>query len=125
MQSYLDSTGVKFRNGNFDPPTLYKLFTEKRLRDVVLGRLRKDLIGDQLCPRGISVTLCLAAGKIATQTDTQALQAHFDRQGWRLFTPEWVVNHLRQTAEAAYEDDVALMVAKLLKRTRHVISNVY
>src|SRR6185295_1642542 len=37
-KSYLDSGGVLFRKGCFDPPHRYKLFCDAKLRQVVLDR---------------------------------------------------------------------------------------
>src|SRR5438874_1506682 len=36
-KSFLDSTGVKFRNKKFEPESYYKLFSEPVLREVVLN----------------------------------------------------------------------------------------
>src|SRR5437764_842416 len=38
-KSFLDSTGVVYRDGKFDLPKRYKLFTEPDLRRIVLERL--------------------------------------------------------------------------------------
>ena len=117
-KSFLDSTGVVFRNGQFEPAQRYKMFSEPKLRKVVLNRLRSQLVEDGLCPKDVTVTLGLAVGKLASRTVPADLEGHFERQGWKLFTPKWVATHLGDTAKAAYEDDIAFMVAKILGRAK-------
>lgn len=116
-KSYLDSYGV--RSTSFEGPraaeeTHYKLFTDDVLRRVVLSRLELQLVEQRFCPAGINATLCLAAGKI--YGDSTALRAIFQRKGWRLFDPQWLVERLQKLAEESYENSVASVVAKLLLR---------
>jgi hypothetical protein len=115
-KSYLDSTGVSFRDGEFATPERYKLFNESKLREIVLERLKQDLVIKKMCnpnPKGI---LCLATGKIANVTDRAGLQAHFDKNGWRLFSDKWIKERLEKASEAEYENDISLVVTKLLTR---------
>lgn len=72
--------------------------------------------GRRLMPLNPRVTLCLAAGRIATVTDKANLVATFEHNGWRLFDDEWVRDRLQATAEAGYHDDIAMVVAKILLR---------
>lgn len=117
-KSFLDSTGVTFRHGRFEPPVRYKLFSEPRLRAVVMRALVSQLTKSGACRRAPKVRLCLATGKIATSTDRTGLAGLFRRNGWMLFDDAWVRRKLRETANAAYENDVALVVAKVLLRAR-------
>jgi hypothetical protein len=117
-KSFLDSAGVIFRRGTFEPPKRYKLFTDAELRRIVLTRLAMQLSKSGACAANPDVRLCLAAGKIAAKSDVNAMHAHFDANGWLLFDENWVRKHLRATAEAGYENDVALVVAKVLERNR-------
>src|SRR6266566_4927859 len=73
-KSLLDSTGVVFRNGKFEPEKHYKLFSETILRSVVLKRLVKQLQKSGACIGSPQVRLCLAMGKIATKTDRDGLK---------------------------------------------------
>src|SRR5258705_11797590 len=59
-KSYLDSTGVLFRNGQFEPPHRFKLFTDTVLRDTVLNRLKLQLVESKACSINPSIKLCLA-----------------------------------------------------------------
>lgn len=59
------------------------------------------------------MTLSLATGRIATDEDRQRLQKKFDEEGWRLFDDRWVRQRVRELANQDYEDDLAVLVAKL------------
>ena len=115
-KSYLDSVGVIFRNSTFDIPARYKLFTEPKLRSVVLGRMATQLHESGACASKPKITLCLATGKIASRTDRDGMKRHFQDNGWLLFDDEWVRERLGNTANAGYENDVSYVVAKLLRR---------
>ena len=115
-KSYLDSPGVLFRDGMLQPPHRYKLFAESKLRQIVLGRLAKQLKGSGSCGPDLTVRLCLAAGRVARRSDRQGLEAHFRSNGWPLFDEAWIRGELEAASGAAYENDVAVVVAKLLLR---------
>jgi hypothetical protein len=121
-KSFLDSRGVMFRNGEFEPAKRYKLFSDENLREVVLARLKKQLVECGAVPAAPTVTLCLAAGKIASGTDRTSLVKHMASNGWRLFDEKWVKQELQQAADAGYENDVAHVVAKLLLRNSRVLT---
>ena len=115
-KSYLDSTGVTFRKGAFEPADRYKLFTEPKLREVVLDTLKKQMQARGLCQPNPTVKLCLATAKIASRTDREALKAHFDINGWLLYDDNEIKRMLKECADDGYENDVALVVTKLLMR---------
>ncbi|GAG15479.1 unnamed protein product [marine sediment metagenome] len=76
-KSNLDSSGVRFEGGAFQPPERYKLFTGPKLRIVVLNRLGKQLEDSEACDRNPTVRLCLAVGKVAPSSDRAGLDALF------------------------------------------------
>ncbi|TXT29235.1 MAG: hypothetical protein FD138_2451 [Planctomycetota bacterium] len=115
-KSYLDSVGVIFRDSTFDIPARYKLFTEPKLRSVVLDRMAMQLQESGACASKPKITLCLATGKIAGRTNRGGLKQHFQDNGWLLFDDEWVRERLGNTANTGYENEVAHVVAKLLRR---------
>jgi hypothetical protein len=117
-KSFLDSTGVKFRNGQFEPQKTYKLFCDKVLRDTVLRRLKRQLIDKGYCPANPKLRLCMAAGHIASVTDRNALSEHFKSHGWLLFDEDWIITKLEDAAFTSFENDVAHVVAKLIIRQR-------
>jgi hypothetical protein len=115
-KSFLDSRGVIFRNGSFEPDRRYKLFTHTVLRRIVLARLVRQLEKCGACRPDPKVHLCLAVGKFASATDRPGIRKHFDRFKWQLFEPDWLYSRLLETAKCGYEDDVAFVVTKLLSR---------
>ncbi len=117
-KSFLDSRGVVFQDGQFDPPKRYKMFTDPTLRGVVLKRLATQLVETGACAKNPKVTLCMAIGKTASCTDRAALSKHFDAMGWRLFDDNWIRTRLATASERGYENDVAFVVSKLLLRKR-------
>ena len=81
-KSYLDSFGVKadgLRDGK--DKERYKLFNDKILRDTVFRRLLNQLVESGACPEKSTVKLCLAAGKVASEADREALENYFNKQG--------------------------------------------
>jgi hypothetical protein len=60
------------------------------------------------------VTLCLAAGHIRNGNHA-AIQDHCDRNGWRLFSEEWLGKQFSTLATADYENDIAIVAAKLAR----------
>lgn len=115
-KSFLDSRGVIFRDGSFEPPKRYQLFSNSRLRAVVLRRLALQVEEAGLCRATPRTTLCLAAGKIAQRSDYEAMRVCFSEQGWKLFDPEWIRQRLIQASECGYENDVSVVVSKILWR---------
>ncbi len=116
-KSYLDSSGVKtdgLKNGKYKER--YKLFNEEILRDVVFNRLLTQLIESGSCTEGTTVKLCLAAGKVASKTDREALSEYFSRKGWNFFSDEWIKNELIKLSRAGYENEVAIVATKILAR---------
>ncbi len=59
-------------------------------------------------------------GKIKNASDREGLRGIFSKRKWVLMDDEWIVERVREIAKAGYEDDVAIIVAKLLERARHV-----
>lgn len=117
-KSFLDSPGVIFRNGVFEPEERYKLFSEPHLRDVVLGQLGVQLHWDGLCRASPTIRLGLATGKIASKSDRDGLAEHFQANGWELYTDRRIRELLERTAKAGYENEIALVATKILTRNR-------
>jgi len=115
-KSYLDSTGVHFRDGKFRFPQRYKLFTEDILRATVLNRLKLQLVKEGLCPENVTVQLCLAVGRIAGGTNRDQLLMYFEKNGWKLFDDRWICDRVKKLADEDYQDDVAVLVAKIMSQ---------
>ncbi len=115
-KSFLDSRGVLFQNGEFNPPKRYKMFTDSVLRRVVLKRLAKQLVKTGACAAGPRIKLCMAAGKIANGSDLVGMRNHFTAKRWMLYDEEWIRERLLTASKKGYENDVAFVVSKLLLR---------
>lgn len=115
-KSFLDSTGVVFRHGTFDPPDRYKMFSREKTRTVVLEAMTRQLRHSGACDANAKVKLALATGHIARKSDRPGLSAHFKKHGWLLFDELWITEQLAAIAHADFEDELAIVVAKLLER---------
>jgi hypothetical protein len=116
-KSFLDSPGVRFSGltGN-ERVNRYKLFTDARLRRVVINRLVRQLVEAGSCRPRPGVVLCLAAGKIRGEGDRRKLRQLFKTRNWLLWDDEWICSALKDMSRSGYENDVASVVAKLLLR---------
>jgi len=94
-KSFLDSRGVVFQNGKFNPPRRYKMFTDAVLQRVVLKRLARQLVKMGACGSRPRITLCMAAGKIANGSDTAGMREHFAHNRWTLSDEQWIREHLK------------------------------
>ena len=115
-KSYLNSSGVGYESLagiSKDGAKRYKLFTSKTLRSVVLSRLVRQLQDEGLCYRRPNVQLCLAAGRIRPK-DREKVRKHCKKHGWQLLDREWFKTRFDQLAGSAYENDVAIIAAKLM-----------
>ncbi len=81
-----------------------------------MKRLVSQLEQLKLCRPKPKVSLCLASGKIANVTDRVGLKNHFEKCGWKLFDDNWIAQHLKEASESDYENDISLVVTKLLLR---------
>jgi hypothetical protein len=117
-KSYFDSRGVRVSGFNTDHADWgqYKLFNRPRLRDVGFRRLRQQSVESGAClPRAI-ISLCLARGRIATETDRHVLRKRFEQEGWELWDESWLRERWALRSDGRYENQVSAVVAKLLLR---------
>jgi len=126
-KSFLDSPGV--RMGGVDGAHArerkrYKLFNDPILRKTILGRLVKQLVSSGSCVASPSVTLCLAAGKVASEPDREKITRLFKRNNWLLFDDSWLREKLQAVSDSGYENEVVSVVAKILlrKQSKHAKS---
>jgi hypothetical protein len=118
-KSYLDSGGVAAKDV-IDPDARYssrfKLFHEHHTREIVFGRLGKQLQEAGLCQKNPKITLGMAAGNVRNQEDLEMLQKHFESQGWIFLDPESIRAELRLLGQSGYENSVAAVTTKMLLR---------
>lgn len=125
-KSFLDSGGVSAKEFiDSDTPTKgrYKLFNESKLREVVMTRLKNQLVSEGLLSKTAQVSLALAVGKFRSASDRQALQDRFDSRGWKLIDDLQLREWALELSERGYEDNVATIVAKLIAPERVTTSN--
>ena len=116
-KSYLDSPGVQAQGLNQGKyKERYKLFNEPTLRNIVLNRLKNQLVEQGACPEDLIVQLCLATGKIYSDRDRDDLTKQFSQNNWVLFSDVWIKEQLINLANTGYEDEVATVTTKILIR---------
>lgn len=118
-KSFLDSTGVNISAFDGSSATFakrFKLFNDEDLRRTVRHRVVRQLVMAGSCASRPRVTWCLAAGKIASGRSRELLHAHFEERGWLLLDEEWIAAQLAHMSSSGYENNIAVMVAKLLGR---------
>lgn len=117
-KSFLDSPGVKLTQLQEEheiPEGRYKLFTSKGYRSIVLSRLLQDLIECGMANRVTQVSLGLAAGKVY-QGESDAIRRFMELNSWAFWSPEDIKNKVTALAERGYENDPAIITAKILMR---------
>ena len=116
-KSFLNSVGVgykSFSGKNKKGAKRYKLFTIPKLRRTVFSRMKKQLKKAGMILPYAKVKLCLAAGRIY-KGDEEEIRQHCARKGWGLFDKGWFCQQFDDLANAAYENDIAIVAAKLAK----------
>lgn len=101
-KSYLDSRGVALRAFDGRDEKLaerFKLFADDQLRGVVFERLRRQFAELGACSPNAEVKLCLACGRIATDTDRAGLHKHFSEKGWELWDEPWLRDRLKRMSD--------------------------
>lgn len=114
-KSYFDSGGLHARDllpGGRNAQR-YKMFVNADLREMVLRRLVKQLV-DSGSVAGTPVPKLGMIYGFATPANTEILEAHFAENGWGLYGPDWLRDHLQKMALRSYDNQVASVVAKLL-----------
>jgi hypothetical protein len=99
----------------------YKLFNNIELRRVVFNRLVKQLADAGACPRDITPVLWLAAGKIR-QGDEATVREGLRSIDCQILTPMELADMVREAAASRYENNIAVMVSKLLKQAGYLKS---
>jgi hypothetical protein len=122
-KSYMDSRGVRLRG--FDGSDLkeakhYKLFADPTLYDVISKRLKIQFVESGACPSNARIRLCLACGKIVSESDRIGLHTIFKKNKWDLWDEHWLRDRLEKMADPnfGYEDQITAIVTKLLLRRK-------
>jgi hypothetical protein len=117
-KSFLDSPGVdltELQEAHEQPTGRYKLFTCERYRTIVLDRLLADLVVLGMATPKTQIRLGLAAGKISSG-QSSALETFMREHQWEFWSPELVKQKVEALARRGYENDPAIITAKILMR---------
>ncbi|MFM2448218.1 MAG: hypothetical protein RIS44_668 [Pseudomonadota bacterium] len=117
-KSFLDSPGVSHKElleEHDAPQGRYKLFTSERYRTVVLSRLLSDLIECGMANPDTKIILGLAAGKVY-QGRSEPIRDFMSAKNWFFWSPEDIKKMVEALAQRGYENDPAIITAKILMR---------
>lgn len=120
-KSYLDSPGVKLddlKHEHAVPEGRYKLFTCTTYREVILERLKHDLMSCGMASATSTMQLGLATGNVYRGGSAE-LRKYMQSRGWVLWSPEDVREKVSLLAEQGYENEPAIITAKILLRPPH------
>lgn len=116
VKSFLNSPGVKLADLQKEHEVSegrYKLFTSQRYREVVLSRLRQDLMSYGMADSDTKVRLGLAAGKVY-QNKSGPIRDLLEKKGFIFWSPEYIKDKVTELAGLPYENDPAIITAKIL-----------
>lgn len=117
-KSLFNSAGVSLKGFGENPNSdIYKLFNQPRRRDVVLARLKAQLVAEKAIGEASKLKLCLACANVARDTKREELNAYFEKNQWKLFDDEWMRAQISALAQRGYEDRMSTLIAKLLSQT--------
>jgi hypothetical protein len=117
-KSFLDSPGVKLTDLQREhevPEGRYKLFTSQRYRSIVFSRLLQDLIVGGMANSDTTLSLGLAAGKVY-QGQSTPIREFMEKNKWVFWSPEDIKHKVTALAKRGYENDPAIITAKILMR---------
>jgi len=126
-KSYLDSRGVNLNQFVSSHGEKYggvpKVFATKKKRDIISKALSNQVSAQGLVSVSPTLYYCFVAGHVAglKPGDFERYAAYFIQMdpNFRLFGPDQIREHIQKKLSArkvAYENDVAVMMAKLLGR---------
>ncbi len=117
-KSYLDSPGVKLENLMEEhevPEGRYKLLTCSRYRSIVFSRLISDLIDANMANPDTKLTLGLAAGNVY-RCRNEPIREFLSTKDIFFWSPDDIKLKVKALAERGYENDSAIITAKILMR---------
>jgi hypothetical protein len=121
-KSYLDSPGVRLSDLQAEheiPHGRYKLFTSEPYRSIVLSRLLQDLISKGMANKKTTISLGLAAGKVYRKESLQ-IRTFMNQNTWVFWSPEDIKAKVSALAIQGYENNAAIITAKILLREQLV-----
>jgi hypothetical protein len=121
-KTYLHSRGVHM--GHVAPGTAaIDVFAYPKFRKTVTDKLISQMQREGLVRGKPRVSYCLAAAHVTSRPERERLRSYFKKQGWQLWDEDWIGQELRKLGDLGYEDEIAVVVAQLLDRTKPTVSN--
>lgn len=117
-KSFLDSPGVdveKLKEKYEIPTGRYKLFTCAKYRKIVFSRLKKDLRASGMADGKTKLILGLAAGNVY-KSKSDEIKKLFNKNKWFFLSPEEIKEKVSALALKGYENEPAVITAKILNR---------
>lgn len=121
VKSFLNSPGVRFSGvtgKNKKDASRYKLFTQKKYREVVTNHIKEEYLKYGLINKNTKIKYALLAGNIYStkhSEDETDIRKYFEEKGWILFPPKDIKEKIKNLSETQWEDNVVTMTAKLTK----------
>ena len=118
-KSFLDSPGVDYEElvkEHEVPEGRYKIFTCQNYREIVLRKLKEQLIAIGMANEKTQVSLGLIAGKVQKKKE-EAIRELFNQRGWVFWSPSDVREKVVKLTEMGYENHAAVITAKILLRS--------
>ena len=117
-KSYFDSPGVRYSDlieKHKIPQGRYKLFTSNRYRRIVFKRLKIQLKDCGMINTKTMFTLGLVAGNVYKR-ESDRINNHFLQKSpkWYFWGPEDIRDCVKQFAEMGYDNNPAVITAKIL-----------
>lgn len=117
-RSSLDSKGVRLssiRGNNERAKKRYKLFNNKKYRNMISRKLRKEFLSNGLINKETKINYGLAAGNVY-KPDEDNIKKYFERKEWKYFSPNDIKETLKNYSSRSYENDVVVITAKILAK---------
>jgi hypothetical protein len=118
-KSFFKSTGVRF--GGFSGTDTkaasgLKLFNNAKRRDVILKRLKVELVASGMCRPDDEIRLCFASGHFVNARERELTRDLFAKMGWDLYDELWLKSKLELLSkkDTGYENSISLAVTNLL-----------
>ena len=91
----------------------YRLFTNRKFREVVTKALREDYLERGLINEKTKINYALAAGHIHSGNEP-SIAKYFSDNGWKLFSPSEIKETVKRLSKKVWQDDLIAMTAKLI-----------
>jgi hypothetical protein len=107
---------MNFTNKNEKGYKRFKVFNDPRYREVISSALIDQVTKTGLARTHPILKYCLVAGKTRSDSDKKKIAALFLDKGWVFHDIDWIRERLKRLATSRYEDDITMMLAKIIQK---------